>query len=226
MSQQLHTAMTDILAMPYYKNDNRKSGASTDGHEEAVAVRIKDAGFVEANKTNFPGITKSMLKKFAQDGDDTELRKVTQGLAVGSYMIQPSGSQGFPDVLVLDFNDKFVCIECKSGKGVSPMWNDSLPYPDTIYVFATKKTDETTIFMGRDVLSMEERELHNKFMKEVGLLVDKYRALLKPLDLFTRGWLFRARPQNFQEGGAGKTNYFTHSKRKSCELLALEYARQ
>ncbi len=226
MSTQLHTAMADILQMPYFKNDNRKSGSSKDGHEEAVAIRIKDAGFIEVDKANFLGITKSMLKKFAQTGDDTDLRNATQGLVPGSYILQPSGSQGFPDVLVLDFNNNFVCIECKSGKGVSPMWNDSLPYPTTIYVFATKKTNETTIFMGRDVLSIEERELHSEFMKEVKLLIDKYRALLKPLDLFTRGWLFKARPQNFQEGGANKTNYFTHSKRKSCELLALEYAKQ
>ena len=226
MSQQLHQALSDILTMPYFKNDHRHSGTSKDGHEEAVAIRFCDAGFVEVDKASYPGITKSMLKKFAQTNDDTELRTVTEGLVPGSYILQPSGSQGFPDLLILDFNNKFVNIECKSGKGVSPMWNDSLPYPTTVYVFATKKTNETTIFMGRDVLSLEERALHVEFMKELKLLIDRYRTLLKPLDMFSRGWLFKARPQNFQEGGGTKTNYFTHSKRKSCELLALEFAKQ
>ena len=63
MSQQLHAAVTEILAMPYFKNEQARSGGATYGHEEAVALRVKSAGFVQVDKTLFPGITKSMLKR-------------------------------------------------------------------------------------------------------------------------------------------------------------------
>jgi hypothetical protein len=226
MSQQLHSAMVAILEMPYYKNDNRRSGSSKDGHEEAVAIRIKDAGFTEVPKDKFPKITKSMLKRFAKTGDDAELRKATQGLSPGSYILQPSGSQGFPDILVLDFTDVFVNIECKSAKGSCPMWNDSLPHPTSIYVLACGNLNETTIFMGRDVITPEQLELRDQFVEELKQVIAKYKEIMTPHDMLERGWLLKARQQFFQEGGKTKTNYFTHSKRKGCELLALEYAKQ
>jgi hypothetical protein len=212
--------------MPYFKNEQARSGGATYGHEKAVALRVQDAGFTEVDKSLFPGITKSMLKKFAQTGVDTDLREVTQGLAPGSYILQPSGSQGFPDILVLDFNNVFVCVECKSGKGVAPMWNDSLPHPTTIYVFATKKTNETTVFLGRDVISIEELNCRDDFVNELKQLITKYRTIMPTFDFFKRGWVLKARQQFFQEGGGDKTNYFTHPQRSTCEKLALEFARQ
>jgi len=226
MSQQLHSALVEILKMPYFKNDNRRSGASKDGHEEAVAIRVKDAGFTEVPKSQFPKIKKSMLKRFAKTNDDTELRKATPGLSPGSYILQPSGSQGFPDILVLDFTDVFVNIECKSAKGSCPMWNDSLPYPNSIYVLACGNLDETTIFMGRDVITTEQLDIREQFVFDLKEIIDKYKDFMESLDTLERGWVFKARQQFFQEGGGAKTNYFTHSKRRSCELLALEYAKQ
>ena len=44
--------------------------------------------------------TKLLLKKWATTRDDTALRAATKGLPVGSYILQPAGTQGFPDVLV------------------------------------------------------------------------------------------------------------------------------
>jgi hypothetical protein len=226
MSQQLHTAVTKILAMPYFKNEQARSGGATYGHEEAVAKRIKDAGFTEVDKNNYPGLKKSLLKKWAKTGNDTALREVTKGLPVGSYILQPAGSQGFPDILILDFNNQFISIECKSAKGCCPMWNDSLPHPNSIYVLASGNLNETTIFMGRDVISEEELDCRDSFLLDLQLVVDKYRELMPTIDAFERGWLLRARQQFFQEGGGIKTNYFKHPKRRACELLALEYARQ
>jgi hypothetical protein len=227
MSKQLHTAVTNILAMPYFKNEHARSGGAKYGHEEAVALRIKDAGFTEVDRANYPKLTKQLLKRWARTGDDTALREATQGLPPGSYILQPAGSQGFPDVLVLDFNNIFVSIECKSGKtGTCPMWNDSLPNPNTIYVLSSGKLNETTIFMGRDVISEEELNCREDFLLDLQLVVDKYRGIMPKMDTFERGWLLKARQQYFQEGGGKKTNYFIHPKRRACELLALEFARQ
>lgn len=227
MSKQLHTALTSILAMPYYKNEHARSGGATYGHEDAVAIRIKDSGFVEHPKTSYPKLTKGLLKKWATTGDDTDLRKATANLPVGTFVLQPAGTQGFPDVLVKDFNDRFVAVECKSGKnGQCPMWNDNLPKPNTIYVLASGIKNETTIFLGHEVISPEEQTLMDEQEAEIAKIVKKYNLKMSAIDTFNRGWHQKSRKQHFQGGGNVKTNYFTHASRKQCETNALEYAKK
>ena len=133
-------------------------------------------------------------------------------------ILQPAGTQGFPDVLVLDFVNegavpRFIAIECKSGKkGLSPMWNDNLPNPDTIYILSSGRANATTVFMGRDVITPAEIQCQINFFNDVKKLNAHYRSIIGPLDVFNRGWDPKARPQNFQNGGGIKTNYFTHSE--------------
>jgi len=227
MSTQLNSAVQSILEMPYFKNENARSGGATYGHEDAVAERIRSAGFTEVDKQKFPKITKSLLKKWATDGDDTELRKVTQTLSVGTFILQPAGTQGFPDVLVKDFNDRFVAVECKSGKnGLCPMWNDNLPKPETIYVLASGINNATTVFMGRDVISPEEQALMDTQEAAIAKVVKEYNKKMAAIDTFGRGWVQKSRKQHFQGGGNVKTNYFTHQSRQQCEQNALDFAKQ
>ena len=227
MSTQLHNAIASILAMPYFKNEAHKSGGAVFGHEDAVAVKIKGAGFTEAQKTSYPKLTKGLLKKWAETGDDTALRKATDGLADGSYIVQPAGSQGFPDVLVKDFNNRFVAVECKSGKnGQCPMWNDNTPKPQAIYVLSSGVQNATTIFMGKDVISPQEQTLMNELESKLTEVVKEYTIKLNAIDKFNRGWIQKARKQHFQGGGKDKTNYFTHATRTQCEKSALDYAKQ
>lgn len=227
MSAQLHTAIKSILAMPYFKNQNARSGGATYGHEDAVAVEIKGAGFAELPKTTYPKLTKGLLKKWATTNDETELRKVTAGMPVGTFILQPAGTQGFPDVLVKDFNDRFVAVECKSGQnGLCPMWNDNLPKPMTVYVLASGLTNATTIFMGKDVITPAEQALMDEEEAEIAKIVKKYNQKMAAIDTFNRGWLQKSRKQHFQGGGGAKTNYFTHPSRSQCEQNALDYAKQ
>ncbi|CAB4241637.1 hypothetical protein UFOVP71_175 [uncultured Caudovirales phage] len=227
MSQQLHTALTSILAMPYFKNENARSGGASYGHEDAVAIRIKDSGFTEQPKTLYPKLKKGLLKKWAESGNDADLRKVTAGMPPGTFVLQPAGSQGFPDILVKDFNDRFVAVECKSGQtGLCPMWNDSLPRPFTIYVLASGIQNATTVFMGRDVISSEEQLLMDEEERAIAKIVKEYNQRMAAIDKFNRGWLQKSRKQHFQGGGGKKTNYFTHLSRSECEKNALEYAQQ
>ena len=227
MSSQLHSAISEILKMPYFKNENARSGGAVFGHEEAVAVKIRDAGFIEIQKTSYPRLKKSLLSDWAESGDDTELRKATTSLAVGTFILQPAGSQGFPDVLVKDFNDRFVAIECKSGKnGQSPMWNDNVPKPSTIYVLSSGARDATTVFMGRDVITPEEQTLMNEQEEAIAKVVKEYNKKMASIDKFNRGWNQKSRKQHFQGGGGAKTNYFTHPSRQICEDNALKYANE
>ena len=227
MSIQLHKAIEDILVMPFYKNENARSGGADYGHEAAVAVRIASAGFTEHQKESFPKLKKRLLKKWAESGNDADLRKVTAGLPVGTYILQPAGSQGFPDVLVKDFNDRFVAIECKSGQnGLNPMWNDNLPKPDTVYILSSGKANATTVFLGKDVMPEEMLMSQQSMIKELNDIVARYKLTNSTLDKYNRGWDIKFRPQNFQGGGGKKTNYFTHQDRQQCEKNVLEYAKQ
>lgn len=225
MSTQLHTALTSILKMPYFKNETAKSAGAHYGHEEAVAIRIRDSGFTEQDKSLYPKLKKGLLKKWAETGIDADLRRVTAGMPQGTFILQPAGSQGFPDILVKDFGDRFVAIECKSGQsGLCPMWNDNLPKPDAIYVLSSGRLDETTVFMGQDVMTKDLLASQQAMIKEMSKIVDKYRLINKELDQFSRGWDTKFRPQNFQGGGNIKTNYFTHSDRKMCEENVLNFS--
>lgn len=226
MSKQLHRAIQSILAMPYFKNEHAQSGGSNHGHEEAVAAQIRAAKFSEIAKSTYPKVTKGLLKRWAETLDDGELRSVTEGMPVGSFILQPAGSQGFPDVLVKDWGDRFVAVECKSGKdGRTPMWNDNLPKQETVYVLSSGKRDETTVFMGRDVITPEMVDSQKEMLKEMDRLVNKYRKINKAKDLFGRGWDIKYRPQNFQGGGKMLTDYFDHKDRKACENNAMEFAK-
>ena len=225
MSNQLHQAMTDILAMPYFKNQHAQSQTHTHGHERAVADKLVANGFTEVHREVYPKVTKDILKNWAKTGDDSIMRTVTPSIPPGSFILQPANSQAYPDILVYDFTHRYLALECKSGKGVgAPMWNDSLPYQDGIYIYTSQKAQQTTVFLGKDVINPLIYAAQANFWKDVGLLIKQYRAIINPLDRDLRGWDIKARPQNFQSGGKAKTNYFTHEDRAMCESNVLGYA--
>jgi hypothetical protein len=227
MSTQLHTAISSILAMPYFKNDHACSGSHVHGHEDAVAEKIKASGFTEEQRTNYPKLSKSVLSEWAKSGETTELETILAKMPDSSYIVQPAGSQGFPDILVKDVGGRYVAIECKSGKnGVCPMWNDNTPKPLAIYVLSSGAEDATTIFMGKDVITPEEQALMDELEEKLSKVVKTYTNKLKAIDTFKRGWIQKARKQHFQGGGKDKTNYFTHTSRQQCENNALNYAKQ
>lgn len=227
MSTQLHQAFVNILAMPYFKNDRAQSGITTHGHEDAVASKLSNASFQEEQKTNYPLLSKGLLRNWSDTGNETELRNATINMPLGTYITQPAGSQGFPDILVRDFNDRFIAIECKSGKlGECPMWNDNVPKPNSIYVLSSGAQNATTVFMGKDVISQDTYDLFKKQEEEIDLIVQKYHKLMSNVDIHKRGWIQKSRKQHFQSGGGSLTNYFTHKDRVQCEQNVLTYAQQ
>jgi hypothetical protein len=227
MSDKLHAAMKNIIAMPYYKNESVKSGTTISGHEDAVGNVLANAGFTEKSKKEFPALSKGILKAWAETGDDTHLKKVTPILPLGCFIKQPAGSQGFPDILVKDFDDRLIALECKSvGKSATcPMWNDSIPRPDSIYILNSGKYNETTVFLGRDVITNEERALMDTQSTEMNAVAVKYQAMLQKIDKYNRGWVQKSRKQHFQQGGGAKTNYFTHKDRAQCEENVLNFVK-
>lgn len=226
MSVQLFNSMNMILSMPYFRNENARSGGAKYAHEEAVADLIKLSGFNEIHRSEFPKLKKTILKVWSETGNDEVLRSVISKMECGTYILQPAGTQNFPDILIKDFDNRLIAVECKSGiSGLTPMWNDNLPKPNTIYVLSSGKLNQTTVFLGKDVMDLVMLENQKKMIAELTSVVNKYKPLNKELDRFNRGWTIKFRPQNFQSGGSEKTNYFTHQSRKQCELNVLEFCK-
>jgi hypothetical protein len=120
-----------------------------------------------------------------------------------------------------------VAIEAKSvGKGTTPMWNDNVPKQDTIYVLSSGKLNETTIFMGRDVIDRAVYDIMAEQEAEIAKVLKRFHKKLTEADVHNRGWIQKSRKQHFQEGGKEKTNYFTHADRLQCEKNALDFAKQ
>lgn len=133
MTQQLHTAFTSILAMPYFKNEAARSGVTINGHEDAIAIRFVSAGFTQVTPNDtIPKLKKEVLNDwieadlspdFLLEKTDKELKrpkdahkiKRFKNMPLGSFICQPCGSHSFPDFLVRDFDGRFVPVEAKSG---------------------------------------------------------------------------------------------------------------
>ena len=217
MSLQLYHVMTDILAMPYYKNQHHQSGNVDFGHEQSVGQVLIKNGFIQQQMR----VKKSILKEWAETGNDSLISQTLPNFKPGQFISQPSGSQDFPDFLVCDYNGKFYALECKSGKSACPTWNDNIPKPNAIYIFSSMKYNQTTIFLGKDVISDIERNLFVLQVAAYKKINDQYKKKLSTQDIHVRGWVLNARPKFSQYGGNKKTDYFSHSDRQLCETNVL-----
>jgi len=220
MSIQLHKAMTNILAMPYYKNEHHQNGNVKFGHELAVERKLLQNSFTQ----KLYKVKKSVLKDWAESNDDTTLRKSLPFIVPGDYIHQPAGSQDFPDFLIYDFTNRFVGLECKSGEKACPTWNDNLPKPNCLYIYSSLQYNATTIFLGKDVISDQERNLYIEQRQKFLEISNKYKKLQANKDKFNRGWQLVARPKYSQYGGKHKVDYFLHSDKQTCEQNALNFS--
>jgi hypothetical protein len=225
MSKQLRYAMESILKMPYFKNEHAKSGKYLSGHEEAVVDILIKFGFENHDATEHNKLTnKNMVKTWMKSGDSTDIDAALVNLPNGLFIKQPLGSQQFPDILLKDFDGRWVALECKSTKGnSSPMWNDNLPHPTAIYIYTSEKENSTTVFMGKDIITDDIINLCNALNEEINQIAQKYKVEFKNLDIYERGFYSTPRKQHFQGGGSNKTNYFTHHMRSLCEKNVLEF---
>ena len=74
------------------------------------------------------------------------------------YVAQPNGIQASPDFRVTLDNGKTVDIECKSSQQTYPTYNGGLPKRGVIYIFSSKRYNETSIFFAEDVVFDDTRQ--------------------------------------------------------------------
>jgi hypothetical protein len=222
MCQKLYEAGIKILGMGYYKNENARSGDYNPGHEDAVAEVLTEVGFTDVTEEDY-GLKRGLLKEWWENGFDGTLDEQLANMPNGSFILQPGGTQSFPDILVKDFNGRMVALECKSGKGTHPMWNDSTPKFNAVYIMSSGKVDETTVFMGNDAITKKQLELIEEAVAEMVATAKKYNVLIANEDFCESGFTVNCRKQFFQQGGALKTNFFTHKYREMREKNVLEF---
>lgn len=222
MCTKLFEAGKQILEMGYYKNEHARSGDYAPGHEDAVADVLRIHGFSEVTSADY-ALQRRHLKEWWENNFDSSLDQMLEGMPAGSFILQPGGTQSFPDILVKDFNSRIVALECKSSKGTHPMWNDSTPKPGAVYIMSSARVDSTTVFMGEDVVSKQSLELFEQAVKEMNAVAKKFNQLAAEKDIFESGFIVTCRKQFFQQGGQLKTNYFAHKNRKQRENNVLEF---
>jgi NADPH:quinone reductase-like Zn-dependent oxidoreductase len=138
-----------------------------------------------------------------------------------NYVWQPNGPQQSPDFRVTLPNGRVVDIECKSSKNTYPTYNGGLPKEGVVYIFSSKRYNETTVFFADDVVSEKKRELYSKLVEELNSVLKVYQ-LEEEWQEDDRGFDFYIRNM-YTQTGAGKKDYFKHSKRKQCESNVLNF---
>ena len=135
------------------------------------------------------------------------------------YVAQPNGIQASPDFRVTLDNGKTIDIECKSSQQTYPTYNGGLPKRGVIYIFSSKRYNETTIFFAEDVVFDDTRQWLEETIDAVQETLDQRRKV-KPED--SRGLDYYVRNM-FVQSGAGKKDYFKHNDRQLCEQNVLNH---
>ena len=214
-TSNLSKAIEDILNMKYVRNEAACSGAvhNTANHEAAIANIFDEHGL---KKYKPP---KKLKKENAMKWLDDP--KLASHIPNGTYIEQPFGKQSSPDFIVKE-NDIVFFIEAKSvDQTAKPLYNSGGINPKFIYVFCSKKVNETTIYRGCDIISQPQYKLIQDHIADCRKRDEILNEKLKKLDTTHRGVNYYTRPMIGQAGSKEYTNYFIHKQRKQVEQNTL-----
>ena len=138
-----------------------------------------------------------------------------------NYVAQPNGIQASPDFRVTLDNGRTVDIECKSSKQTYPTYNGGLPKKGVVYIFSSKRYNDTTIFFADDIVSDTKRDLYRGLLHRLNEVLVEYQED-EDWKADERGFDFYIRNM-YVQNGAGKKDYFTHTDRKRCEENVLNH---
>lgn len=204
--------------------------------EDRFEASLKKYGFNRRVPQDIDNILSAIKKNILDKKSDLLLDNIyalEDKSMENCFICQPYGSQNFPDFLIFTAK-KIIAIEIKysSNKSSKPMWNSNLPKANAIYIFGAYGLSDVTFFLGRDVLSMEERiELISFFENNAKRLEEEFRKKMKnKLDnmnyKFDRGfdvYIRVAYEQNKNINKYANADYFSHTDRIKCENNVIEF---
>ena len=224
--QRMTAVIRDIHAMPYFKNYAAASGVPHNlaKHEDAVELILSSNGFNLWNpaKKEKPS-SEDVWKWINWSSPPSKDTSVVSKMPDFSYMAQPCGTHDSPDYLIKLDNNIFFGLECKSAAKNSPMYNSGGIKQNLIYAFCSEKTNETTIYVGEDIMTNEQQRLIDELIEQQRELEREFNEKLKLIDVHHRGVSYYTRPMIIQSGGASFIDYFTHPERKQCEENVYKY---
>lgn len=226
MVQLLH----GILSMPYFKNYASASGAvhNIASHETAVEILFNAFNLKEWKPFIKPS-HETVWNWINTSYQNTTLENpniIVNDMPFYSYLSQPCGTHDSPD-FIIKLNDSIIFgIECKSSEnGYTPMYNSGGIKQPLIYIFCSKKTNSTTVYCGKDIMTVKQQQLLDELIEKQRIVEKEYNEKLKECDVNHRGVCYYTRPMIQQNGGASYTNYFTHRDREKCEQNVYEYVK-
>ena len=114
---------------------------------------------------------------------------------------------------------KLYFIECKSAKGGTPMYNSGVPKAQYIYVFCSKKYDETTVYWGADVLPSREERLIQEHIAAARARDEEFNKVMKGNNY---GISYYTRPMIQHKGTKEIKDYFLNPNRRKFEQRVLD----
>jgi hypothetical protein len=218
---QIDNLMNAFKKMPYFRNFAASSGAvhNISKHEDAVKDILIQHGLAEFSKPKTA--TKNVIKSWINNPSLAKMPDM-------SFIVQPCGTHDNPDFIIKIKENVVFGIECKSSdkKTKCPMYNSGGITQNYIYVYSSEATNETTIYLGKDILSMEQQKLIDEHILAVRKMDEELNKKLKAIDVNNRGVCYYTRPMICQAGGALLTDYFTHEKRKECEENVIQFVKE
>jgi hypothetical protein len=191
--------------------------------EKEIGKLMNEIGLIKRNKNEVKYLREIKKEIICDYNPKIELERGLIELEEIYYIYEPYGSQSFPDYLIIK-NNKIIPIEIKfSSTATSPMWNGSLPKQHTIYIFASKKLNDLTYFLGRDMISIEEAKELNLIWDELNSFLDNLKNNKQIINQFGFDVYLR---KTFYQRKKDKTtilNYFKNSKREQLEKNVIEF---
>ena len=205
----------DILKAPYFRNHAATSGAAhaPSKHEEAVENDFKRHGLTAWDKK----LPKKQVRAWIDNPSEAE------EMPSMSYIAQPCGTNDNPDFLVKLAPGVVLGVESKSSDTPHPQYNSGGITSNYLYIFTCSKTNRTTIYLGRDLITAEAQALIDAHIAEARKRDEALAVKLAALDVHHRGVTYYTRPMIIQNGDASYTNYFTHAEREQCEKNVFKF---
>ena len=86
-----------------------------------------------------------------------------------------------------------------------------------IYVLTSRQHDETTVYLGSDIITNEINELITEHIERCRELDKILNEKLEEKDIHKRGICYYTRPMIIHKGSSEYTNYFKHENRIETE---------
>ena len=212
---KMRKVLESVLAMPYYKNHAAASGRvhNDPKHEDAYEDILIQNGYT---RSRISKVSKRHRDELLRTGEYPEMED-------NSYIPQPCGKQDSPDFLVKSEGLLFF-IECKSASGptTAPMYNSAVPKSGYIYVFCCKKYDETTTYLGQDVLERDDQQLIEAHIEEARRRDEELNNSLREGG-HSHGIEYYTRPMMTHTKHGVCKDYFRHPRREQLEQNVLNY---